>query len=407
MRAAPTVRPSHRIDGDTQTGEAWYRAFVTGFQDQNIIARCCDTLMQAGQGCKVVADPLVDKEELVLRKVAVMAVSTRKNIIEAPAGTSGSTGGQGGFPGHGFPLVSILIPTHNRPDYAELALQSALAQSYPHVEIIVNDNSDDTLTQERFAPYLARHPHIHYARVPGCGAMENFHHCFTRSHGEYVNYLMDDDLFHPEKIQKMMSFMLAKPSIGLVTSFRQLIDSQGKDMAPIAGTERSFEIDTLIGGRSLGNMIFSTGQNMIGEPTTVLFRKSDVGDQFGRFCGKQYTTLSDVATWLSILSHKDCVYLPEALSYFRIHGGQDQRSNGIKIKANIEWLELFCDSHEQQKFMADQAMAHELLSSKLVTCLWFLLPLREEVKAGAYSVERLQGVLQQAAGILFGQQRFV
>ncbi len=331
-----------------------------------------------------------------------MVDNTRKHLLQAAAGAPGSTGGPGGFPGHGLPLVSILIPTHNRPDYAELALQSALAQSYPHIEIIVNDNSEDTLTQQRFAPYLARHPHIHYARVPGCGAMENFQHCYARAKGEYVNYLMDDDLFHPEKIQKMMSFMLAQPSIGLVTSFRQLIDANGRDMAPIAGTERTFDIDTLVGGRSLGNMILSNGQNMMGEPTTVLFRKSDAGDQFGRFCGKQYTTLSDVATWLSVLSHKDCVYLPEALSYFRMHGGQDQRSNGTKIKANVEWLELFADAHQNQKFMTDKAVAHELLSSKLVTCMWFLLPLREEVKAGAYSVQRIQAVLQQAAAILFG-----
>lgn len=329
-----------------------------------------------------------------------MVVSTQKqkHMPQAPDSAQGSSGG---FSGHGLPLVSILIPTHNRPDYAELALKSALAQTYPHIEIIVNDNSDDTLTQERFAPYLARHPHIHYARVPGCGVMENFQYCYDRSTGEYVNYLMDDDLFHPEKIQKMMSFMLAKPNIGLVTSFRQLIDGNGAEMAPISGTERKFEVDTLIEGRSLGTTILSNGLNMIGEPTTVLFRKSDVGPVFGRFLGKQYTTLSDVATWLAVLAHKDGVYLPEALSYFRIHGGQDQRSNGIKIKANVEWLELFCDAHQNRKFLPDQPTAHELLSSKLVTCIWFLLSVRDEVKAGAYPLERIQAVLQQATSILF------
>jgi glycosyltransferase involved in cell wall biosynthesis len=316
----------------------------------------------------------------------------------------GSRWAQGGS-GHGLPLVSILIPTHNRPDYAELALKSALAQTYPNIEIIVNDNSDDLLTQERFAPYIKSHPHIHYARVPGCEPIENFQYCFARATGDYVNYLMDDDLFHPEKIQKMMSFMLAKPSIGLVTSFRQLIDGNGAEIAPIAGTERKFHVDTLIDGRSWGTRILSNGLNVIGEPTTVLFRKSDVGDVFGRFLGKQYTTLSDVATWLAVLSHKDGVYLPEALSYFRMHGGQDQRSVGIKIKANIEWLELFTDAHEQKKFMTDPVVAHELLSSKLVTCMWFLLPLRAEVKAGAYSVERLQQVIQQATTILFGDGR--
>jgi glycosyltransferase domain-containing protein len=302
-----------------------------------------------------------------------------------------------------LPLVSILIPTHNRPDYAELALRSALAQTYPAIEIIVNDNSDDSLTQERFAPYIARHPNIHYARVPGCGVMENFQHCYDRATGEYLNYLMDDDLFHPEKIQRMMSFMLAKPNIGFVTSFRQLIDANGSNMAPIAGTERTFNVDTLISGRSWGAMILSNGQNTIGEPTTVLFRKSDVGPVFGRFLGKQYTTLSDIATWLAVLAHKDGVYLPEALSYFRIHGGQDQRSDGIKIKANVEWLELFCDAYEQKIFPPDSQASQDLLGSKLVTCIWFLLSLRDEVKAGAYPLERIQAVLRQAAGILFGK----
>lgn len=303
---------------------------------------------------------------------------------------------------YGKPLVSILMPTHNRPDYAELALQSALAQTYPNIEIVVNDNSDDDQTERRFAPYVARHANLRYARVSSCGPMENFQACYERSQGEYVNYLMDDDLFHPDKIQKMMSFMLAKTSIGMVTSFRQLIDANGADIAPIPGTERTFNVDTLIAGRSLGTMILSNGQNMVGEPTTVLFRRSDMGPRFGCYQGKPYSTLSDVATWLSILSHKDCVYLPEALSYFRIHGGQDQRSNGIKIKANVEWLEMFCDSLAHRQFLTDQHVAYDLLGSKLVTCMWFLTSVREEVRAGAYPLERVQAVLQQAATILFG-----
>jgi len=44
------------IDSAAPNGEAWYRVFVTGFQEQKITARYCDTLLQAGQGCKVVPD---------------------------------------------------------------------------------------------------------------------------------------------------------------------------------------------------------------------------------------------------------------------------------------------------------------------------------------------------------------
>ena len=51
------------------------------------------------------------------------------------------------------PLVSILIPTYNRPDYFELALQSALKQTYQNIEIIIADGSTDMKTEEGIKAY--------------------------------------------------------------------------------------------------------------------------------------------------------------------------------------------------------------------------------------------------------------
>jgi predicted O-linked N-acetylglucosamine transferase (SPINDLY family)/glycosyltransferase involved in cell wall biosynthesis len=302
-----------------------------------------------------------------------------------------------------LPLVSIVIPTHNRPDYFELALKSSLAQDYKNIEIIVSDNSDDDLTLMRIAPYLKKYPSINYSRVPGHTMLENFKNCFDLSAGEYINFLMDDDLFHPEKISKMIAHMHNKPNIGLVTSFRQLIDENGKYMDPIPGTERMFASATLIGGISLGEHVLSKGNNLIGEPTTALFRKADIGKGFGKFIDKEYWVLTDVATWLSVLSHKDCVYLPEPLSYFRIHGGQDQRTSAIKLKACVEWLQLFCDAHEHNKFLFNRPAIHDLLTSKLVTAMWFLSSEHEKIKAGAYELGKIQNVIRQATAILLSK----
>jgi predicted O-linked N-acetylglucosamine transferase (SPINDLY family)/glycosyltransferase involved in cell wall biosynthesis len=322
---------------------------------------------------------------------AKTAPPTRTTDVMRPASSSG------------LPRVSILIPTHNRPDYAELALQSALAQNWPNLEIIVSDNSDDELTRERFAPYVKRDPRLRYLRAPGLNALGNFLNCYDNASGEFINFLMDDDLFHPNKIERMMGCMMSHPDIGLVTSFRQLIDAEGRYLAPLSGTERLFNVDTAVGGPSLGDLILTNGQNMIGEPTTALFRKRALPDGFGKFQGKQYVTLSDVATWLSILTTQDCVYLPEALSYFRIHGGQDQASGGrIKIQANVEWLQLLCDAHQHQHFLRNRADLREMLTNKLVTCIWYLSSQHEQVKAGAYPLEKIQAVIQQATTILLG-----
>lgn len=264
-----------------------------------------------------------------------------------------------------LPLVSILIYTHNRPDYVEIALKSAIAQSYGNIEIVISDNGDDTASQERLAPYLASHPNIRYYRKQGMSAFENAHKCLELSSGDYVNFLMDDDVFHPDKISRMMGYYLQNPTIGLVTSYRELIDGQGNPLAPIPGTERLFPADTLIGGQSLGKLMLGNGSNLVGEPTTVLVRRADISPVFGMFAGKRYTVLGDVAAWLSILATRDCVYISEPLSYFRIHGGQDQRSGRIKVDASLEWFSLFIDAYEKNLFPRERAEYLDLLAGKI------------------------------------------
>jgi multidrug efflux system outer membrane protein len=55
----PWIRATHldHIEGDTQTGQAWYQVFVTGFENQQASARYCDTLLNASQACVVSTSP--------------------------------------------------------------------------------------------------------------------------------------------------------------------------------------------------------------------------------------------------------------------------------------------------------------------------------------------------------------
>ncbi len=318
---------------------------------------------------------------------------------DAPSGHPAAAphGAAGELP---VPLVSVLIPTHNRPDYCELAVRSVVAQTYANLEIVISDNSDDDATAQRLAPLIANDPRIRYLRAPGCSALENFMNCYDSSHGEFVNYLMDDDLFHPEKIARMMAAMASGPKVGLVTSFRMLIDADGNPLPSIKGTERLFEQPTAIGGTSFAELILRNGSNLVGEPTTAMFRRSLLDRQFGVFLGRQYTTLSDVATWLQVMTQADAVYLPEPLSYFRLHGGQDQRNNRVRIEANVEWLQLLCDAHLHGKFLTDRAALHDMLTGKLMTAMWFLTSVHDEIKGGAIEAERVQTAVRSALDIL-------
>jgi len=98
-------------------------------------------------------------------------------------------------------------------------------------------------------------------------------------------------------------------------------------------------------GRDLGNLAFTYLTNIIGEPTTVLFRRDavDPGTAF-TFAGRHYRWYSDLAMWLTILATGRAVYLSEPLSDIRIHPDQDQRTPGAVIDSVIEWWDLLQDA---------------------------------------------------------------
>lgn len=102
------------------------------------------------------------------------------------------------------PLVSVIVPTYNRPDSLKFAIASILKQSYPNIEILViNDGGADIADQ------IARwnlHNNIVYLRLEtnkGQGAARNAGLCAAR--GEYIAYLDDDDIFFPDHIERLVT----------------------------------------------------------------------------------------------------------------------------------------------------------------------------------------------------------
>jgi GT2 family glycosyltransferase/radical SAM superfamily enzyme YgiQ (UPF0313 family) len=237
-----------------------------------------------------------------------------------------------------LPKVSILIPTYDRPQFFEKALLSALAQTYPNIEIVVCDNSRNEATQKLIEPYLAKFSLLKYFHnSTNLGMVGNFRECIKHATGEYVNYLMDDDLFQERKIERMMAQFLSRDDVSLVTSARQLIDAEGNPRPPEAHNAPLFARDTVIDGIALGDLVLSRLLNQIGEPTTVLFRKADLDEPFGRFLGRDYGCNSDLASWLKLLAKGKAVYLAEPLSFMRIHEKQLQQSVKMRTLGLADW----------------------------------------------------------------------
>ncbi|MED1507593.1 glycosyltransferase family 2 protein [Bacillus proteolyticus] len=272
-----------------------------------------------------------------------------------------------------LPLVSVLIPTYNRPNYFKEALKSVLAQEYQNIEIIICDDSTNDETYLITAPLANSFPHIrYYKNNENLGGIRNFQSAFLRARGEYVNFLMDDDLFHPQKISEMMRYYLQdhEQKIKLITSYRQPIDGKGNFIPDFEFTRKRYVSPTTIDGIEAGtSMIIDS--NWIGEPTTPLFRKKDLQGAFGTFHGHQYHSAVDMASWLTLSAQGSVLYIPDTLSYLRMHEDNIGKNINMKFYSAHDWFHMIFFA-PRRGFLGDpkQLMGSAKGCLKYILCIY-------------------------------------
>jgi hypothetical protein len=135
-------------------------------------------------------------------------------------------------------LVSVIIPTFNYAHFVVDAVESALAQTYRPVEVIVVDDGSTDDTRARLEPYRDRITYIHQPNQ-GLSAARNT--AIRSARGPVVALLDADDQFHPRKLELQMAYLAAHPAVGLVAceSFEEparrwpVIDPVGVPATPV------------------------------------------------------------------------------------------------------------------------------------------------------------------------------
>ena len=130
------------------------------------------------------------------------------------------------------PLLSICVPTRNRPEGLRRALESAMRHtSAPHdVELIVSDNSTtpDPGTWARGALAGRPGPSRYVRNEPALGMVENFNNCVALSSGQYVFILHDDDYLLPGAVDEMLASIRRHSRRPVLLFGVQVVDGDGQ-----------------------------------------------------------------------------------------------------------------------------------------------------------------------------------
>jgi glycosyltransferase involved in cell wall biosynthesis len=169
------------------------------------------------------------------------------------------------------PLVSVVIPTRNRPDFLRAAVASILDQTLGDFEVLVVDDASTYETAEVLAALAADDARLRVLTLPvqsGCNAARNC--AFDHVRGRYVALLDDDDLALPERLAKSVARMEASPAPDVLFSASRYIDAEGR---PLDWGETPFPVDEeLFSGDRMFELLYCEWAWL---PTCTLMLRSD------------------------------------------------------------------------------------------------------------------------------------
>jgi glycosyltransferase involved in cell wall biosynthesis len=147
-----------------------------------------------------------------------------KKIHECARATPGRTSVPTRMNSLGGPLVTAVIPTYRSEMYVRAAVESALAQTYGPLEVVVIDSNGDDRTWSKLKDLSGQ---IVYARAPARGIAAGRNEGITRASGELIALLDSDDLWMPTKIVEQVDALAAHPEAGLCCTDTEVFDESG------------------------------------------------------------------------------------------------------------------------------------------------------------------------------------
>ncbi len=234
------------------------------------------------------------------------------------------------------PLVSILINNYNYGQYLAAAIDSALTQTYEHLEVVVVDDGSTDGSRAIMAGYGDRIVAIYQ---PNQGQASAFNTGFARSRGEIICFLDADDIFLPHKVATIVVAFQSQasqpdPSVGWVFHPQQFfqVDPPLEDDRPhVIAPAVWRNITALIQRGKLGNPF----DFPIPATSAVCFRR-DLLRRILPMPEGEGISLSDSYIKFVALGLSPGVTINQELTLQRIHGqnaftGKDDRRLAAKI----------------------------------------------------------------------------
>lgn len=258
------------------------------------------------------------------------------------------------------PLVTVIVTTYNYAHTVGTAIDSALGQDYPNLEVVVVDNASTDDTPQLVERYLAD-PRFRYVRNPAnIGMVPNHNKGLREARGSYVVFLSADDLLMPHHISRSFAYLREHPDIDVLYASSYFINEAGAFIGVRAMTGQP--LGEYRGGRNEFAQLFTEGCYMC-FPTMLMRR--DLFERYGELDEDiKAADYEIVIRWAA--NGVRFGYVPEQLCAVRLHTGQQSSHQnyvvgGGDVREFAYMIRKFCEPYGHLLAGYEQSISR---------CLW-------------------------------------
>ncbi len=260
--------------------------------------------------------------------------------------------------------MTLLIPTYNRAVLLRQAIDSALAQTYDNLEVLILDDSSTDNTAAVAAEYKSKRRVRYVRHCNNLGIAGNWAAGIEMARGEYFCILHDDDTFEPEFVEKLVHPLIEDESLVFSFCDHSVMNEDGtRNPIETEHASRAFKRSALSAGY-IGNWSSIALVDMSVPVGATMFRRGMISPDFIDARAK-----GAIDGWLFYQCarlNKAIYFVPDRLMNYRLHtGGMSQQPNPAMEEGHI---------HRYRHILDDPKMAplHDsvrgLLGSALSRC---------------------------------------
>lgn len=224
------------------------------------------------------------------------------------------------------PLVSIVVPAYNGAAFLREALDSILAQTYSHLEVLLLDDASTDETPSIAAEYGDR---IRYVRQPkNLGIYDNVNVGIGLARGEYIATYHADDIYDPTCVEAEVSYLERHHEVGAVFCSDVLVDAEGREygrlrLPPEVAGNRPLDYPTVLGA------LLKYKNKFLVCPTAMV--RASIHREIGVYRQSLFRNSSDLDMWLRISRRYPIAVLEAHLMRYRhFHGNSSQRYHRLR-----------------------------------------------------------------------------